>query len=169
MYLLTYNRIALYNPVIVACWFHCKVIVHFVSQLLLWLARHILNTWIRQLPGSGQVVTAGYLDPVPGEIHCPSHLIFGYAVVSNISPAVTLGTSVAECLWAEITKSQLSLAAAVHKQTTLHRMKLSRSYYFRQLLHVGWLCINDIWPQQLTNRQISCLVAHSQNQSINQI
>ena len=35
---------------------------------------HILNTRIRQLPGSGRVVTAGYPDPVPGEIRYPSHL-----------------------------------------------------------------------------------------------
>jgi len=35
---------------------------------------NILNTRIRQLPGSGRVVMAGYLDPVPGEFRYPSHL-----------------------------------------------------------------------------------------------
>jgi len=30
--------------------------------------RHILNTRIRRLPGSGRVVTARYPDPVPGKM-----------------------------------------------------------------------------------------------------
>ena len=34
----------------------------------------MLHTRIRQLPGSGRVVTTGYPDPVPGEITYPSHL-----------------------------------------------------------------------------------------------
>ena len=33
-----------------------------------------LNTRNRQLPGSGRVITAGYPDPVAGEIPYPSHL-----------------------------------------------------------------------------------------------
>ena len=35
------------------------------------VTRHILNTWIRQLPGPGRVVTARYPDPVPGQIPYP--------------------------------------------------------------------------------------------------
>jgi len=31
----------------------------------------MLHTRIRQLPGSGRVVTTGYPDPVPGEIPYP--------------------------------------------------------------------------------------------------
>jgi len=43
------------------------------------VTRHMyvmLHTRIRQLPSSGQVVTTGYPDPVPGEIPYPSHLYF---------------------------------------------------------------------------------------------
>jgi len=35
---------------------------------------HTSHTRIRQLPGSGLVVTTGYPDPVPGKIPYPSHL-----------------------------------------------------------------------------------------------
>jgi len=38
------------------------------------VTRHMLNTRIRQLPGSGRVATTGYPDPVPGQICYPSHL-----------------------------------------------------------------------------------------------
>ena len=38
------------------------------------VTRHMLYTRIRQLPGSGRVVTTGYPDPVPGEIPYPSPL-----------------------------------------------------------------------------------------------
>ena len=42
------------------------------------VTRHISNTQIRQLSGSGRVITAGYPDPVPGEIPYPSHLYSSY-------------------------------------------------------------------------------------------
>ena len=38
------------------------------------VTRHILNTQIWQLPGSGWVATAGYPNPISGKIPYPSHL-----------------------------------------------------------------------------------------------
>jgi len=38
------------------------------------VTHHMLNTRIRQLPGSGGVVTTGYPDPIPGQIRYPFHL-----------------------------------------------------------------------------------------------
>ena len=38
------------------------------------VTRHLLNTQIRQLPGSGRVVTTGYPNPVSDQIRYASHL-----------------------------------------------------------------------------------------------
>jgi len=38
------------------------------------VTRHILNTWILELPGSGRVVMASYPDPIAGEIPYPFYL-----------------------------------------------------------------------------------------------
>jgi len=67
-----------------------------------------------------------------------------YKSTNSSSGAITLGTSVTKCLRAEITEPQLTLAAAVYKQTTLDRMELGCGYHFRQLLHVRRFCINNI-------------------------
>ena len=65
----------------------------------------------------------------------------------------TLGISVTKCLGAKVAQSQQTLATAVHKQTRFGRVKLSRSYHFRQLLHVCRLCIDNICHQQLMNNE----------------
>jgi len=46
----------------------------------------MLHTRIRQLPGSGRVVTTGFPDPVSGEIPYPSHLYIYCIVLYFILP-----------------------------------------------------------------------------------
>jgi len=56
------------------------------------VTHHMLNTRIRQLPGSGRVVTTGYPDLVPGQICYPSHLYYSLIELSTVNCYIVTNT-----------------------------------------------------------------------------
>lgn len=62
---------------------------------------------------------------------------------------LTFGVSVAECGGSHVTEAQGALAAAVHKQVAVVRVELCCCYHLRQILHVGWFDVHDIWEKGL--------------------
>ena len=65
-------------------------------------------------------------------------------VLSNLHHMLTFGMFVTECGGSHITEAQGALAAAVHKQMAVVRVKLCRCYHLREVLHVGWFDVHDI-------------------------
>ena len=57
---------------------------------------------------------------------------------------LTFGVLVAQRCFSHVTEAQGAFAAAIYKQVTVVRVKLSRCDHLRQVLHVGWFDIHDV-------------------------
>jgi hypothetical protein len=59
--------------------------------------------------------------------------------------ALTFRGAVAERGLAHIRQLHRPFAAAVHEQVAMQGVEFGRSDDLRELFHIGWLYINDIW------------------------
>lgn len=62
---------------------------------------------------------------------------------------LTFGVLVTKSRRPHVTKPYWAFTAAIHKRVTLQRMKLWCCDHLRQLLHVSWLDINDVWERSV--------------------
>lgn len=60
---------------------------------------------------------------------------------------LTFGVFVAQCCFSHVTEAQGAFAAAVDKQVTVVGVELSRCDHLRQILHVGWFDVHDVWEK----------------------
>lgn len=58
---------------------------------------------------------------------------------------LTLGVLVAQGSCPHVTEPQGALAAAVDKEVAVVRMELGCCDHLREVLHVGWLDVYDVW------------------------
>lgn len=58
---------------------------------------------------------------------------------------LTFGVLVTQCWCPHVTQADGALAAAVDKSVTLVGVELRCCYHLGQLLHIGWLNVNNIW------------------------
>lgn len=63
---------------------------------------------------------------------------------SSSAHLLTFGVFVAQRCLSHVTQAQGAFAAAVDKQVTVVRVKLSRCDHLCQILHVGWLDVHDV-------------------------
>lgn len=64
---------------------------------------------------------------------------------NTVEKTLTFGVFVTQSWTPHVTQTDGSFAAAVHEGVTLVRMELCCCDHLRQLLHVGWLDVNDVW------------------------
>lgn len=62
----------------------------------------------------------------------------------NLSSMLTFGVFVTKRRGPHVTEAQGSLAAAVHKQVAVLRVKLCCCYHLRQILHVGGFDVYNV-------------------------
>lgn len=86
----------------------------------------------------------------------------------SISPGggwlLTLGVPVTQRRRPHVTQPDCAFAAAVHEGVAVVGVELGRRDHLRELLHVGWLDVHDIWHRRVkegtTGRGASAVTKH---------
>lgn len=65
---------------------------------------------------------------------------------SQLVWTLTFGVLVTQSGCAHVAETQGALAAAVDKEVAVVGVKLRRRDHFREVLHIGWLDVHDVWP-----------------------
>lgn len=58
---------------------------------------------------------------------------------------LTFGVFVTQRRFPHVTEAQGAFAATIDKQVAVVGVELSRCDHLRQILHVGWLDVHDVW------------------------
>ena len=77
---------------------------------------------------------------------------------------LTLGVPVTQRRRPHVTQPDCAFAAAVHEGVAVVGVELGRRDHLRELLHVGWLDVHDIWHRRVkegtTGRGASAVTKH---------
>lgn len=65
---------------------------------------------------------------------------------SQLVWTLTFGVLVTQSGCTHVAETQGALAAAVDKEVAVVGVKLRRCDHFREVLHIGWLDVHDVWP-----------------------